>query len=117
MAAESPARRPGLPPTRPRLRAALSPASVRSAISARSSWATARSVDRVAQAAEMRALGFELFDDSEQVADRAGEAIEPDDDQGLAGADLAQQAPQHWPGAIGAGGLLRIAYRRLRRGA
>ena len=54
----------------------------------------------------MRALGLELLDDGEQVADRAGEAIEPDHDQGLAGADLAQQARQHRPGAIGAGGVL-----------
>ena len=36
MASGSPARSPGLPPTRPRLRAARSPALVRSAISARS---------------------------------------------------------------------------------
>ena len=63
-------------------------------------------VDRVAQAAEMRALGLELLDDGEQVADRAGEAIEPDHDQGFAGADLAQQARQHRPAAIGAGGVL-----------
>jgi hypothetical protein len=37
----SPFRNPGLPPTRPRLRAAFRPALVRPAISARSSWATA----------------------------------------------------------------------------
>jgi hypothetical protein len=41
--AGSPARRPGLPPMRPRLRAACRPAFVRSAIRARSSWATAPS--------------------------------------------------------------------------
>ena len=46
----------------------------------------------------MRALGLELLDDGEQVTDRAGEAIEPDHDQGLAGSDLAQQARQHRPG-------------------
>ena len=60
----------------------------------------------IAQAAEMRALRLELLDDGEQVADRAGEAVEPDHDQGLAGADLAQQARQHRPAAIGAGGVL-----------
>ena len=60
----------------------------------------------IAQAAEMRALRLELLDDGEQVADRAGEAVEPDHDQGFAGADLAQQARQHRPGAIGAGGVL-----------
>jgi hypothetical protein len=66
-------------------------------------------VDRVAQAAELRALGLELFDDSEQVADRAAEAIEPDDDQGLARADLAQQARQNRPGTIRAGGMRGVA--------
>ena len=42
-------------------------------------------IDRVAQATEMRAGGLELLDDGEKMADRAGEAIEPDHDQGLAG--------------------------------
>ena len=63
-------------------------------------------VDRVAQAAEMRALGFELLDDVEQVTDRPGEAIQSDHDEGLAGSDLAQQARQHRAGAISAGGVL-----------
>ncbi len=54
----------------------------------------------------MPTAGFELFDDGEQVADRAGEAIEPDHDEGLAGADLAQQTCQHGAAAIGAGGVL-----------
>ena len=63
-------------------------------------------VDRVAQAAEMRAGGFELLDDREEMADRAGQAIEPDHDQGFAGADLVQQARQHRPAAVCAGGVL-----------
>ena len=63
-------------------------------------------VDRIAQAAEMRAAGLELLDDGEQMADRAGQPIEPDHDQGFAGADLAQQAGQHGPAAVGAGGVL-----------
>jgi hypothetical protein len=67
-----------------------------------------RGVDRVAQAAEMRTIGFELLDDGEQMADRAGEAVEPNHDQDLAGADLAQQARQHRPGAIGTGGVLFV---------
>ncbi len=50
--------------------------------------------------------GLQLLDDGQQVADRAGEAIEPDHDQGFAGADVAQQARQHGPAAIGAGGVL-----------
>ena len=36
----------------------------------------------------MRAARFELLDHREQVTDGAGEAIEPDHDQGLAPADL-----------------------------
>ena len=63
-------------------------------------------VDRISQAAKMPTAGLELFDDSEQVADRAGEAIEPDHDEGLPGADLAQQTRQHGTAAIGAGGVL-----------
>jgi hypothetical protein len=63
-----------------------------------------RGVDRISQAAKMPTAGFELFDDGEQMADRAGETIEPDHDEGLAGADLAQQARQHGAAAIGAGG-------------
>ena len=54
----------------------------------------------------MRALGFELLDDIEQVTDRPGKAIQSDHDKGLAGPDLAQQTCQHRPGAIGAGGML-----------
>jgi hypothetical protein len=60
-------------------------------------------VDRVAQAAEICALGLELLD--EEVADRARQAIKLDD-QGLAGSDLAQQVRQQRPGAIGAGCVL-----------
>ena len=45
IASASPARKPGFPPIRPRERAAFSPALVRSAINARSSCATAPSVD------------------------------------------------------------------------
>ncbi len=49
-------------------------------------------VDRIVQAAEVHAGGLELLDHGEQVDDRAGEAIEPHGHQGLAGADIAQQA-------------------------
>jgi hypothetical protein len=58
------------------------------------------------QAAEMRASGFELFDDREEMADRAGEAIKPDHYQGFAWADLVQQARQHRPAPVCAGGML-----------
>jgi hypothetical protein len=37
--------------------------------------------------------------------------VELDHDQGLAGADLAEQARQRRPGAIGAGGRVFLAYR------
>jgi hypothetical protein len=53
----------------------------------------------------MRPAGLDLLDDGEQVAGRAGEAIKSDHDQGLAGADLAPQARQHRPVAIGAEGM------------
>src|ERR1700759_3743077 len=116
MAAGSPARRPGLPPTRPRLRAARRPALVRSAISARSSWATAPStcsenmpcgvvVSIGSRRVRKCALGLELFDDVEQVANRAGEALQPHDDQGFAGTDLTHEACQYRARAIGAGGV------------
>jgi hypothetical protein len=62
-------------------------------------------VDRVAQAAEMRPRCFQMSNDGQQVADRAGETIEPDHDQGFAGTDFAQQARQHGSAAIGAGGM------------
>ena len=43
---------------------------------------------------------------SDRVADRAGEAIEADDNQGLAGTDITQEAGEHGAGAIGTGGVL-----------
>ena len=49
---------------------------------------------------------LQLLDDGEQMADRTGEPVEPDHHQGFAGADVAQQARQHGPAAIGAGGVL-----------
>ena len=51
-------------------------------------------VDRVAQ------MRTGSLDDREEMADRAGPAIEPDHDQGFAGADLIQQARQNRPAAI-----------------
>jgi len=63
-------------------------------------------VDWVAQAVEMRAARFELLDDREQVADGTREAVEPDDHQGFARTDVAQQPCQHGPAAVGAGSVL-----------
>jgi len=63
-------------------------------------------VDRVAQAAKMRPGRFQPLDHGQQVADRAGEAIQPNHNQGLPAADVAQQACQHRPAAVSAGGVL-----------
>ena len=60
------------------------------------------SIDRIVQAAEMRALGLKLLNDSEQMADRPGQTIESDHDQGFAGLDFAKQTRQNRPTAIGA---------------
>lgn len=43
---------------------------------------------RIVQTAEMRTTGFELFDDSEQVANRPGEPVKADDNQRFARTDL-----------------------------
>jgi hypothetical protein len=45
----------------------------------------------------MRVAGLELLDHRQRVTDRAGEAIEPDHDQGLAGADSrSRRASTGW---------------------
>ena len=46
-----------------------------------------------------------LADPARQVADGAGEAIQPEHDQGLAAADVAQKSRQQRPAGIGAGGM------------
>ena len=46
-------------------------------------------VSRAAEAVEMRAAGFEPFDDGEQVAGGAGEAVEPNQNWGSARAAVA----------------------------
>jgi hypothetical protein len=57
-----------------------------------------RGVDRVPQAAEMGAVRIELLDDGEQVADRAGEAVEPEHDQVSPGRiSRSRRAPQTPP--------------------
>ena len=53
---------------------------------------------------------LELLDHREQVADRAGEAVEPDDDEGFAGTNVAQQLRQHRTGTVCAGGVF-LAHR------
>ena len=63
------------------------------------------SIDGIAQAAKMRSRRFELVDDGEEMADRARQAVEANDDQGVTAADVAKQAGEHRAGAIGAGGV------------
>jgi hypothetical protein len=91
MAAGSPARRPGLPPTRPRLRAASRPALVRSAISARSKVGDrarhlqrehplqGRGVDRIVQATKIRPFRRQLLDHREQMTDRVSDCTKRGD--------------------------------------
>src|SRR5271157_3288800 len=111
MAAGSLALRPGFPGSFPRACAALMPAFVRSEISARSSCATAPrtwsenmpwGVDVVAQGAKMGAALLQAVDDVEEMADRAREAVEADDDENIAWSDLAHQSCELWPSARGA---------------
>ena len=42
------------------------------------------------------------------MADRAGQAVEPDDNQSVAAADLAEDPSEHRPVAVGTGGLLLV---------
>src|SRR4051794_11930110 len=62
--------------------------------------------DRVAQAAEVGPSRLELLDYSKQMADRAGQSVKPDHDQGLARSDLPKQPGQHRPTAVRAGRML-----------
>ena len=65
-----------------------------------------RGINRIAQATKMGPASLKLLDDAQQVADRAGKAVEPHHDQRFTGGDVAQQARQHRPAAVGAGGVL-----------
>ena len=75
-----------------------------------------RRIDGVMQAAEMRAIGLKLLNNSQQMADRPREPVESDYDQRFTGADLAQQARQDRPGSIGARRVF-LQYRFAARGA
>src|SRR5208282_1859489 len=61
-----------------------------------------RSVDGVAQRAKVSAVLLQALDDVEEMTDRAGEAVEADDDENIAGSDLAHQSGELWPSARGA---------------
>lgn len=65
-----------------------------------------RRVDRILQRPEMRVPGGQLLDHLEQVADRTRQAIEPDDDERVAGADLADDFGEGRADARGAGSVL-----------
>jgi hypothetical protein len=54
----------------------------------------------------LRPRRLQSLDDGQQMADGAGETIEPDHHQGFAGTDVAQQTWQHGPATIGAGRVL-----------
>jgi len=56
----------------------------------------------------MRAPAFEVFDDGEEVADGAGEAVEAHDHEDIAGADLAHQPGEDGAGARGAGAVFLV---------
>ena len=67
-----------------------------------------RGVDRIAQGSKMRAALLERFDDLQQMADRARQPVEADDDEHLAALDLANELGEHRPGARGAGAMLLV---------
>src|SRR5271165_4064273 len=127
MAAGSRALRPGLPESFPLACAALMPALVRSEISARSSCATAPRTcrenmpwgvevfDGVTQRAKVGSAILQQLDDFEEVADRAGEAVEADDDEDIAGPDLAHQSGELWPSPRRARAVLLVDCRAARR--
>lgn len=60
-----------------------------------------RGVDRIAQRAEVGTAVGQLLDDGEEVADGPRQAIEADDDQDVASADLSQQPGEGRAGARG----------------
>src|SRR5208283_6220304 len=74
-----------------------------------------RSVDGVAQRAKVGAALLQPLDDFEQVADRAGKAVEADDDEDIAGPDLAHQSGELRPSPRRARAVLLVDCRAARR--
>ena len=74
-----------------------------------------RSVDGVAQRAKVGAALLQSLDDFEEVADRAGEAVEADDDEDIAGPDLAHQPGELWPSPRRARAVLLVDRRAASR--
>ncbi len=60
-------------------------------------------IDGIAQAAKMSTACLQLIDHGQQMTDRTGKPIKPDDDQGFARPDFAQEPGQYGPAAVGAG--------------
>ncbi len=65
-------------------------------------------VDRIAQRAEVRALGLEPLEPLEQVAQRAREAVDPDHHQHVVGPEPAQEPPENGPAGAGARRVLLV---------
>src|SRR5208283_516230 len=123
MAAGSRALRPGLPESFPLAFAALMPALVRSEKRAfelrdraedleRKHALGRRSVDGVAQRTKASAALLQPLDDFEEVADRAGEAVQADDDEDIA---IAHQSGELWPSPRRARAVLLVDCRAARR--
>ncbi len=74
-----------------------------------------RSVDGITQRAKVRAALLQALDDFEEVADRAGEAVEADDDEDFAGPDLAHQSGELRPSPRRARAVLLVDCRAARR--
>ena len=67
-------------------------------------------VDRIAQGPEIRATGFQLLDDLQEVLHRSRQSIETDYDECLSRLDAAQKACQNAAAARGAGDELLMGY-------
>ena len=74
-----------------------------------------RGVDGVAQRAKVGAALLQALDDVEEMADRAGEAVEADDDQNIAGSDFAHQSGELRPSARSARPVFLVNCRAARR--
>ncbi len=115
MAAPSRRRRLGLPGCLPLIVTAVwIPAIVRSPLEFRDRAQDLQSefplraagVDRIAQRLEVNALAVQRLDHREQVGERPGQAVDPDDDQGIAFPDTTQHGLQLRAIAIGTGRVL-----------
>ena len=63
----------------------------------------------------MGAALLQALDDVEEMADRAGEAVEADDDENIAWSDLAHQPCELWPSARSARRVFSVNCRAAHR--